>query len=59
MPLRAFRVAYDGTGYHGFQRQPDVSTVEDAIFDALRALEVLDPDADKPAGYAAAGRTDA
>jgi len=41
MPLRAFRVAYDGTGYHGFQRQPDVPTVEDTIFDALRALEVL------------------
>lgn len=59
MPLRAFRVAYDGTGYHGFQRQPDVPTVEDTIFDALRALEVLAPDADKPVGYAAAGRTDA
>ncbi|WP_306053873.1 tRNA pseudouridine(38-40) synthase TruA [Natronococcus wangiae] len=59
MPMRAFRIAYDGTDYHGFQRQPDVPTVEDAMFDALRALEVLAPDADKPAGYAAAGRTDA
>ncbi|PGF16301.1 tRNA pseudouridine(38-40) synthase TruA [Natrinema sp. CBA1119] len=59
MPLRAFRIAYDGTGYHGFQRQPDVPTVEDTIFDALRALETLAPEADKPAGYAAAGRTDA
>ncbi|MFC4439459.1 MULTISPECIES: tRNA pseudouridine(38-40) synthase TruA [Natrialbaceae] len=59
MPTRAFRIAYDGTDYRGFQRQPDVPTVEDAIFDALRALEVLAPDADKPAGYAAAGRTDA
>ncbi|ELY41191.1 tRNA pseudouridine(38-40) synthase TruA [Natronorubrum tibetense] len=59
MPTRAFRVAYDGTGYYGFQRQPDVLTVEDAIFDALRGLEVLAPDADKPDGYAAAGRTDA
>ncbi|OVE85049.1 tRNA pseudouridine(38-40) synthase TruA [Natronolimnobius baerhuensis] len=57
--LRAFRVAYDGTGYYGFQRQPDVPTVEDAIFDALRDLEVLAADASKPAGYAAAGRTDA
>ncbi|WP_076607713.1 tRNA pseudouridine(38-40) synthase TruA [Natronorubrum thiooxidans] len=57
--MRAFRIAYDGTGYYGFQRQPDVSTVEDTIFDALRSLEVLAPDADKPAGYAAAGRTDA
>lgn len=59
MPLRAFRIAYDGTGYYGYQRQPDVSTVEDAIFDAFRALEVLDLNADKPDGYAAAGRTDA
>ncbi|WP_121741694.1 tRNA pseudouridine(38-40) synthase TruA [Natronorubrum halophilum] len=57
MPPRAFRIAYDGTGYYGFQRQPDVATVEDTVFDALRALEVLD--ADKPVGYAAAGRTDA
>lgn len=58
-PMRAYRVAYDGTGYAGFQRQPDVDTVEDAIFDALRALEVLEPGEAKPAGYAAAGRTDA
>jgi len=55
---RAYRVAYDGRPFHGFQRQPDVSTVENAIFDALRELGVLD-DADKPEGYAAAGRTDA
>src|SRR6056297_3366826 len=59
MGRRAFRIAYDGTDYYGYQRQPDVPTVEDAIFDALRALEVLAPDADKPDGYAAAGRTDA
>ena len=59
MPTRAFRIAYDGTDYHGFQRQPDVPTVEDAIFDALRELGVLAADADSPDGYAAAGRTDA
>lgn len=57
--MRAFRIAYDGTDYFGFQRQPDVRTVEDTIFGALRRLEVLAPDADKPDGYAAAGRTDA
>ncbi len=57
--MRAFRIAYDGTDYFGFQRQPDVNTVEDTIFDALRSLDVLAPDADKPDGYAAAGRTDA
>jgi tRNA pseudouridine38-40 synthase len=59
MPRRAFRLAYDGRPYHGFQRQPSVPTVEDALFDALRDLDVLDTDADKPTGYAAAGRTDA
>ncbi|WP_435333917.1 tRNA pseudouridine(38-40) synthase TruA [Haloarchaeobius sp. TZWWS8] len=57
--MRAFRVAYDGRPFHGFQRQPDVPTVESALFDALRKLDVLDHEADKPAGYAAAGRTDA
>jgi tRNA pseudouridine38-40 synthase len=54
--MRAFRVAYDGRPFHGFQRQPDVPTVEDAIFDALGELGVADGN---PGGYAAAGRTDA
>jgi tRNA pseudouridine38-40 synthase len=57
--MRAYRLAYDGRPYHGFQRQPDVSTVEDALFDALRSLGVLATDADRPDAYAAAGRTDA
>jgi tRNA pseudouridine38-40 synthase len=55
--MRAFRIAYDGRPYHGFQRQPEVPTVEDAILDALQRLGVLD--GDTPPGYAAAGRTDA
>lgn len=53
----AYRIAYDGRPYHGFQRQPDVSTVEDALLDALRELGVLDEET--PPRYAAAGRTDA
>jgi len=57
--MRAFRLAYDGRPFYGFQRQPDVPTVEDTLFDALRTLDVLDADAGKPTGYAAAGRTDA
>ncbi|WP_415379959.1 tRNA pseudouridine(38-40) synthase TruA [Halosimplex sp. TS25] len=57
--MRAYRVAYDGRPFHGFQRQPDVPTVEDAVFDALRELDALDDEASKPDGYAAAGRTDA
>jgi len=54
---RAFRVAYDGRPYRGFQRQPDVTTVEGELFGALRRLGVFD--GEKPRGYAAAGRTDA
>ncbi|NHN46951.1 tRNA pseudouridine(38-40) synthase TruA [Halostella sp. JP-L12] len=54
--MDAYRIAYDGRPYHGFQRQPDVPTVEDAVFDALRDLGVSDG---APPGYAAAGRTDA
>ncbi len=56
--MHAFRIAYDGRPYHGFQRQPDVPTVSDAILDALRSLDILDTAA-VPASYAAAGRTDA
>lgn len=54
--MRAFRVAYDGTPYYGFQRQPDVETVEGTLFRALDELGVSD--GGKPAGYAGAGRTD-
>jgi tRNA pseudouridine38-40 synthase len=54
----AFRIAYDGRSYRGFQRQPDVRTVEGALFDALRELDLIEGSA-APAGYAAAGRTDA
>lgn len=53
---RAYRLAYDGSGYRGFQRQPQVSTVSDAIIDALVALDVA---SGVPPGYTAAGRTDA
>ena len=53
--MRAFRVAYDGRPYHGFQRQPDVPTVEDRLFAACRALGVCEAE---PQNYAAAGRTD-
>jgi tRNA pseudouridine38-40 synthase len=56
--MRAFRVAYDGRSYRGFQRQPAVETVEDRLFDALRELDVAGA-ADAPSRYSAAGRTDA
>lgn len=61
--MRAYRVAYDGRPYYGFQRQPDVSTVEDELLTAFGKLDLLaGVDAEKPGlppGYAAAGRTDA
>ena len=62
--MRAYRVAYDGRPFHGFQRQPDVSTVSDALLDALVELDLLAPgdggaSRPTPPGYAAAGRTDA
>ncbi|MEF8842622.1 MAG: tRNA pseudouridine(38-40) synthase TruA [Haloarculaceae archaeon] len=57
--MRAYRLAYDGGSYRGFQRQPHGETVEDALLGALRKLGVLDGGEDTPPGYAAAGRTDA
>ncbi len=57
--MRAFRVAYDGRPFHGFQRQPDVPTVEGVLLDALYELDVTGAKADTPPRYAAAGRTDA
>ncbi|MGM0590563.1 MAG: tRNA pseudouridine(38-40) synthase TruA [Halobacteriota archaeon] len=55
--MRAFRLAYDGRPFYGFQRQPTVPTVERTLFDALGALGITG--GEKPPGYAAAGRTDA
>lgn len=57
--MKAFRVAYDGQPYRGFQRQPAVATVEDVLFEALAALDVYSPEAPKPPNYTAASRTDA
>jgi len=61
--MRAFRVAYDGRQYAGFQRQPHATTVEGTLLEALAAHDVLErgegPTHATPPGYAAAGRTDA
>ncbi|WP_435075798.1 tRNA pseudouridine(38-40) synthase TruA [Halorubrum sp. HHNYT27] len=60
---RAFRVAYDGREYAGFQRQPRATTVEGTLLRALAKHGILDrgdgPTHATPPGYAAAGRTDA
>ncbi len=61
--MRAFRVAYDGREYAGFQRQPHATTVEGTLLRALADHGLLDrgdgPTHATPPGYAAAGRTDA
>lgn len=60
--MRAYRLAYDGTDFHGFQRQPSVPTVEDTLFDALATHGVTvdaGPGENRPPGYTSAGRTDA
>jgi tRNA pseudouridine38-40 synthase len=56
--MRAYRVAYDGRPYNGFQRQPDVPTVEGHLLAGLDRLGVCERET-VPEGYAAAGRTDA
>ncbi|MDZ5809809.1 tRNA pseudouridine(38-40) synthase TruA [Halorubrum sp. AD140] len=60
---RAFRVAYDGREFAGFQRQPHATTVEGTLLRALAEHGILDrgdgPTHATPPGYAAAGRTDA
>jgi len=57
--MRAYRLAYDGRPYYGYQRQPDVPTVEDTLFAGLEAIGVVEDAAEPPSHYAAAGRTDA
>lgn len=60
---RAFRIAYDGREYAGFQRQPHARTVADALLEALAEHGVVERGDGSthatPPGYAAAGRTDA
>ena len=53
----ALKLAYIGTGFHGSQLQPNVETVEGALFKALRNLGIIE--SPKSANYTCAGRTDA
>ncbi len=52
MPRYALKIEYDGAPFCGWQRQPELTTVQGAIETALRALE---PDCE---GIQGAGRTD-
>jgi len=48
----AFKLAYLGGRYHGFQRQPNILTVESVVIDALKSLNL------NPEGFCYSGRTD-
>ena len=52
----AMKIAYIGSRYHGWQRQPDVATVEDTILQAFNKSNVLNNLKISKYGYAS--RTD-
>ncbi len=55
----AFKLYYDGSAFHGFQRQPGVRTVEGEILRVLASHDCLYGGDPREALYSAAGRTDA
>lgn len=57
MKRTAFKVAYIGSNFNGFQRQPDVRTVEGEIIDTLTEIGYINNL--KDARFRIAGRTDA
>jgi tRNA pseudouridine38-40 synthase len=52
----ALKIAYDGRGFHGHQRQPDVRTVEGECLVALRSAGILT--STREARFQSASRTD-
>ena len=50
------KVAYDGSGFFGFQRQADKSTVEGAIIGSLRAIGAID--SSRESAFRSSSRTD-
>ena len=56
MPRIGLRLAYDGTRFHGFQRQPDERTVEGELMIALKKIGAIDDL--KSANYRLSSRTD-
>lgn len=57
MKRTALKVGYIGTNFHGFQRQPDLRTVEEELIYHLRKLDYIDDL--KKSRFRIAGRTDA
>ncbi len=56
MVKTAFKVAYMGTHFYGFQRQPKFPTVEGELFRAFKKAGLMDDPV--KSGYSIAGRTD-
>ncbi|ASJ04316.1 tRNA pseudouridine(38-40) synthase TruA [Thermococcus barossii] len=52
----ALRIAYDGTAFYGFQRQPDVRTVEGELIKVLSKLGVIENA--ESSNFKGASRTD-
>ena len=57
MKRTALKIGYIGTNFHGFQRQPDLRTVEEELIYHLRKLNYIDDL--KASRFRIAGRTDA
>lgn len=57
MKRTALKIGYIGTNFHGFQRQPDLRTVEEELIYHLRKLDYIDDL--KQSRFRIAGRTDA
>ena len=57
MKRTALKIGYIGTNFHGFQRQPNLRTVEEELIYHLRKLEYIDDL--KKSRFRIAGRTDA
>lgn len=57
MKRTALKIGYVGTNFHGFQRQPDLRTVEEELIYHLKKLGYIDDL--KEARFRIAGRTDA
>ena len=52
----ALRIAYDGTAFYGFQRQPDVRTVEGELIRVLKKLKIVESPEEND--FKGASRTD-
>ena len=57
MKRTALKIGYIGTNFHGFQRQPDLRTVEEELIYHLHKLDYIDDL--KKSRFRIAGRTDA